>query len=124
MKTKYTRLYADALGESHFEELQAELAPVNFSPPAPPLNLSDFTPAAQVAFFGAPAGWQSDWHVSASRNMFIVVSGEWEVEASHGNVQRFGPNVVLLVEDTTGKGHRSRVVSDTESVAIVVQLRD
>lgn len=56
--------------------------------------------------------------------MFVVVSGEWEIQASDGQVRRFGPNMVLLVEDTSGKGHRSRVVSDIESLAVAIQLKD
>jgi len=54
------------------------------------------------------------------RNMFVVLSGEWEVTASDGESRRFAVSNALLVEDTTGKGHSSRVMSDTESVAVVV----
>ena len=122
MKATYTRLYADAAGESHFADVEAKLSAVDFSPPSPPLNLSQFLSATRMAFYGAPADWQSDWHPSAARNMFMVISGEWEIETTDGKVRRFGPNSVLLCEDTTGKGHKSRVVSDSESLAIVVQL--
>jgi hypothetical protein len=124
MNIEYTRLYADSSGESHFEDLEAELSAVDFAPPAPPLNLSAFRPASQAAFFGAPAGWRGDWHTSPARNLFVILSGEWEVEASDGTVRRLGPNSVLLVEDTTGKGHTSRVVSATQSLAVVVQLKE
>jgi hypothetical protein len=124
MRAKYTRLYTDDLGESHFEELETQLAPSDFAPPSPPLDLSAPISAQQFSFLGARAGWQSDWHVSSRRSMFVVVSGEWEIETSDGQVRRFGPNVVLLVEDTSGKGHRSRVVSDTESLAVAIQLKD
>lgn len=124
MKAKYTRLYTDESGESHFEDLEAELAPVDFAPPSPPLDLSVPIASTQFAFLGGPAGWQSDWHVSSARNMFVVVSGEWELESSDGEVRRVGPKTVLLVEDTAGKGHRSRVVSAEGSLAIAVQLKD
>jgi hypothetical protein len=122
MKAKYIRLYADAEGESHFEDLEAELASTEFAPPAPPLNLSPFLPANQIAFFGAPVGWSGDWHPSSVRNMFVVISGEWEIEAGDGEVRRFGPGSVLLVEDTHGKGHKSRMLSSTGSLSVVVQL--
>ena len=124
MNTKYVRLYSDADGESHFEDLEVELSAVEFAPTAPPLNLSAFMSASQAAFFGAPAGWRGDWHFSSARNLFVVLSGEWEVDASDGAVRRFGPNSVLLVEDTTGKGHCSRVVGETDSLSVVVQLKD
>src|SRR6266542_433738 len=123
MKIRYVRLYADAEGESHFEEVEAELAAVDFAPPAPPLNISTFLPATHAAFFGRPSQWSGDWHPASARNLFVVISGEWEVEASDGFVRRFPPNCVLLVEDTTGKGHKSRVISDAESLAILVQIK-
>src|SRR5712691_6735772 len=120
----YPRLYADADGESHFEDIEIDLASTDYAPPAPPLDLSSFTPATQIGFMRAPAGWSSDWHPSSSRNIFFVLSGEWEVTASDGEARRFAVGSVLLVEDTGGKGHASRVVSNTDSLAAVVQLGD
>ena len=120
----YARLYADANGESHFEDIEVELTSTNYAPPAPPLDLSAFTRASQFGFMNAPAGWASDWHVSSARNMFFVLSGEWEVTASDGETPRFPPGHALLVEDTTGKGHSSRVVSTIDSLAALVQLAD
>jgi len=120
--TTYTRLYADADGESHFEDVEVELTLTDHAPPAPPLDLSSFTPATQFAFMSAPAGWSSDWHPSSDRNIFFVLTGEWEVTASDGEARRFPAGSVLRVEDTTGKGHSSRVVSRTESLAAVVRL--
>ena len=70
----------------------------------------------------APAGWSSDWHPSTARNMFFVLIGEWEITASDGETRRFPTGSVLLVEDTRGKGHASRVVSDNDSLAAMVRL--
>lgn len=122
MKARYVRLYADAQGESHFEDLEAELNLHDFAPPAAPLHLSTFMPASQAAFFGAPAGWRGDWHPSSSRNLFVVLSGEWEVTASDDETRRFAAGSILLVEDTTGQGHTSRVVSREDSLAVLVEL--
>ena len=118
----YTRLYADANDESHFEDVVVDFASTDFAASAPPLDLSEPVPAAQFAFMSTPAGWSSDWHSSSARNMFFVLTGEWEVTASDGETRRFATGSALLVEDTTGKGHSSRVI--TESVAAVVELPD
>ena len=120
----YTRLYSDEQGESHFEDIEIDLTLTDYAPPAPPLELSSFTPATQFGFMNAPAGWSSDWHPTSARNIFFVLSGEWEVAASDGESRRFPAGFVLLVEDTTGKGHSSRVVSETDSLAAMVQLGD
>jgi hypothetical protein len=124
MIAQYVRLYADSVGESHFEDIQVELSAVDLAPPEPPLSLSSFLTAEQMGFLRAPAGWVADWHPSAANNMFVVISGEWEIEASDGSIRRFGPGEVLLVEDTTGRGHKSQVISNRDSLALLVQLTD
>jgi hypothetical protein len=118
----YTRLYSDGQGESHFEDVPIDLTLTDYAPPAPPLELSSFTPATQFGFMNAPAGWSSDWHPASSRSIFFLLAGEWEVTASDGESRRFSVGSVLLLEDTTGKGHSSRVVSETDSLAAMVQL--
>jgi hypothetical protein len=117
---KYIRLFADAGGDSHFAEIEIEFADNDYTPSAPPLGLSPMSKASQFGFMSAPAGWESDWHPSSARNFFVVINGEWEVTASDGETRRFGPHSLLLVEDTTGKGHTSRVISD--SIAAMVEL--
>ncbi|MHA1951008.1 MAG: hypothetical protein ACW987_14180 [Candidatus Thorarchaeota archaeon] len=59
---KYTRLYSDENGETHFEDVEIELLPVDFAPPAPPLNLSALIEAKRYGFVNAPVGWYGDWH--------------------------------------------------------------
>lgn len=117
---RYIRLFADATGESHFEDVEIEFAETEYISSSAPLGLSFLSSATQFIFMEAHAGWESDWHPSSARNFFVVVTGEWEVTASDGETQRFREGSLLLVEDTTGKGHKSRVVSD--STALMVQL--
>jgi len=119
---KYIRLFADDDGESHFADVEIEFTDVEYTASAPPLGLSPMLPATQFGFMNAPAGWESDWHPASARNYFVVINGQWEVTASDGETRRFGPQSLLLVEDMTGKGHKSRVVSD--SIAAMIQLAD
>ncbi len=53
-QAKYIRLYADDSGDSHFEDLEIELVSVDFAPPAAPLSIAQFLPAAQSLWVGAP----------------------------------------------------------------------
>ena len=119
---RYVRLFADDSGESHFEDIEIQFTATDYVQLAAPLDFSHMLPASHVAFMRAPAGWASDFHVSSARNMFVVLTGEWEVTASDGEARRFGVGRALLIEDTTGTGHSSRVLSKTASVAVVVQL--
>ncbi|HTG91120.1 MAG TPA: hypothetical protein VL866_00930 [Pyrinomonadaceae bacterium] len=122
MKASYIRLFTDNQGETHFEEIQSTLARVDFAYGMPPLFVSEEIAAQASSFFGALAGWESDWHPSSGRHLFAVLTGAWEVTASDGETRTFAKGDVLLVEDTTGKGHTSRVLGSEESIALLVQL--
>jgi hypothetical protein len=50
------------------------------------------------------------------------MSGELEVEVSDGEIRRFSAGSLVLLEDTTGKGHLTRVVGSTGVDAVFVQL--
>lgn len=121
---KYTRIYTDENDESHFEDVEIELLPVDFAPPAPALNLSALTEAKKFGYVNAPAGWYGDWHPTPKRQVFVYISGKIEATVSDGEVRVFGPGSVTLLEDTTGKGHTSRVVGDQEVFCVVIQLED
>ena len=121
---KYVRLYADAAGESHFEDRELVLASADFAPPAPPLEVSPPEVASRFLFLSAPVDWAGEWHPVPQRQWMLYLAGEIEVEASNGEVRRFGPGSATLIEDTTGTGHRSRVVSETAALLAVVQLPD
>jgi hypothetical protein len=121
---QYLRLFADASGESHFADVEVPLTLTDFAPPAPPLNLSPFLPAARSGFLGAPAGWSGDYHPTPRRQFIFVLRGIFEGTASDGGVRRLGPGSVLLMEDTTGKGHATRIIGDEDALAAVVQLAD
>ena len=121
---QYVRIYADADGESHFEDVTLPMQAVDFAPPAPPINVSTFAPAATYGFIGSPPGWYGDWHPTPRRQMIFYLAGEVEAEVSDGEVRRFGPGSITLVEDTAGKGHTSRVVGTAAVLLTVVQLPD
>lgn len=121
---KYTRLFSDANGESRFEDIDVAFTPMDFAPPAPPLDLSVTEPAERYTFLKAPAGWYSEWHPAPYRQLHIYLSGEVEAETSDGQKRRFGAGDVILVEDISGKGHRSRALGSTDALIAVVKLPD
>jgi hypothetical protein len=118
----YTRIYCDAGGESHFEDVSVNVAPVDFAPPAPPLNMAAPLEAERTILCAVPAGWVGDWHPAPRRQFYFQMSGELEVEVSDGEIRRFSAGSLVLLEDTTGKGHLTRVVGSTGVDAVFVQL--
>ncbi|MFQ5553023.1 MAG: cupin domain-containing protein [Thermoplasmata archaeon] len=121
---KYTRLFEDEEGESHFEDVQVEFELTEFAPPAPPLGLSHLTEAKRFGFLSVPPGWHGDWHPTPKRQVVFCLAGEMVGEASDGEARRFGPGSAVLLEDTTGIGHRSRAAGEREVLLAVVQLEE
>ncbi len=123
-KVKYTRLYADDQGISHFEDLEFELSEADIVPPAAPLNVSAPFAVAQCLFASVPQNWDGGWHPAPRRQFWIQIAGELEVEAGDGERRRFGPGSVVLLEDVSGKGHVTRVVGHGPAGGVFVQLRE
>lgn len=88
------------------------------------VGISPFAPAAQYGFMCLPPGWYGAWHPVPGRQIHIYLSGQLEGQVSDGSVKRIGPGAVVLMEDTAGKGHTTRVIGDEEVMIAVVRLPD
>lgn len=118
----YFRLIADSRGESHFVPLDIEMTTRDFAPPATPFDVSALNPAAKVGFLRLPKGWVGELHPTPIRMWVFFLSGAMEFEATDGETRPGIPGKAFLLEDTSGKGHMSRVVGDTEAVLAAVQV--
>jgi hypothetical protein len=118
----YAKIYSDSSGESHFANKEMFFSLVDFSPPAPPLSVSNPWSAGGVFVLSTPPGWYGNWHPAPSPLLLFGLRGEFEVEVSDGEVRRFAPGSVVLLEDTFGKGHRTRFVSDDRGFLVAVPL--
>jgi len=119
---KHLRLYASVDGESHVEEMQAEFDTQQYAPPAPAFGISAATDASRFVFVNFPADWTSGFHKTPRRQMFVVLSGHLVGEASDGAVMDLHPGDIVLMEDTTGRGHTARTMSGTEVHAMMIHL--
>jgi hypothetical protein len=121
----YVRLFTDERGESRFAEVELDLEPSEFAPPAPPLHVTALIPATRCGFLCAPAEWDgSTPHPAPRRQLMCNLRGEYEVTASDGTVRRFPAGSALLLEDTTGKGHSSRILVAEDVLIVAVALAD
>lgn len=64
----------------------------------------------------------SDWHNAPHRRYVVPLSGRFEVEGDGGIIKSFGPGEILLAEDLTGKGHKTRAVGGKDCVWMFVEL--
>lgn len=120
---KYVRVYSDSIGETHFEDLKINLDEIDFAPPAPPIYTTDLISSNSYGFLSVLPGWESGWHPTPKRQFIIYLSGIIEAEVSDGEIRRFGPGSITLVEDTSGKGHKSKALGNNKIVLVVIQLK-
>ena len=114
---KIIRLYTGADNESHFEEIDVELNPRGRN------AFSDLQPAEGVMFRRALETHHSDYHPAPRRQYVITLSGQVEIETGDGTVRRFGPGDVMLADDTTGRGHMTRVVGGQPRDCVLIPLK-
>lgn len=98
-------LYTDANGETHFRDIQVE-----WGEETPSGRLSQRFPATGIIFRQVPPTYALDWHPAPRRQYIINLDAGVRITASDGESRVIGPGEVILVEDTTGKGHLSKAV--------------
>jgi len=104
------------------KNLKVELSSTNFVPPAPPIEISAIEPAASYGFLNVPAGYDGGWHPTPLRQWIFMLSGEMEFKVSSGATHRALPGSAILLEDTSGKGHQSRVLGKNDALFVGVQF--
>jgi len=111
------RLHVDRNGESHFENVTVEFTESNHAG-----RMSARLPATGIIFREVPPEYDLDWHPAPRRQYIINLDAGVELTASDGETRRIGAGEVILVEDTWGKGHRSRAVDNQLRHCIFVTL--
>ena len=119
---KFHKLYADAAGESHWQDVTVDLAERVFAPPAQAIEISEPEAARQMMFLRLRAGWNEPIHPTPVRQKLICVAGTVRVTASDGEARDIGPGDVWHMEDRHGKGHHTQVTSAEDFEAVIVQL--
>jgi hypothetical protein len=106
---KVTRVYTGTDGESHFEEIEVDIGKVQ--------------PGDGIVFRDAAPGDVNEWHVAPRRQYVINLSGQSEVEIGDGTKRRFGPGDIFLADDTSGRGHISRVVGTQPRLFVTIAIK-
>ena len=118
----FPRLIADSSGGSRFDVVSVPVTLQNFAPPAAPFSVSPLEPATQCGFLHLPVHWVGDMHPSPIRMWIFVLQGEMHFEASNGDWRRISPGSAVLLEDTEGMGHFSKVLGEQAAVLAVARL--
>ena len=125
MRVDYVRTYHDADGDSHFEDLALDLEERDFAPPAAPAMIAAFERASGTLFFGAAPEWGGEVpHPSPQRQIFCIMRGVVEVTVSDGERRRFSAGDLIVLDDTRGSGHSSRVIGADDLLIFGAVLAD
>ena len=111
-RIEFLRIYADEQGCSRFEKKFVELKAKDYAPPAPPLNTSKLEPARHIVFLELLRGWLGSWHPTPVKQWLVLMTGKCEFETGDGKRAVCKAGDVVLLEDTFGKGHQTRVLGD------------
>ncbi len=106
------RLYTGADGQSHIETITL----------AKTAAWGKGLATTQIAFRENAADHDQDWHPAPRRQFVIILSGQLEIGLGDGSKHIFGPGDARLVEDTTGKGHTTKVHGSQPCLTATIPL--
>ena len=121
---KFVRLSVAPDGETRFQNDELAMDEADYRPPAPLLFVSRARESSMIQFVRLPAGWEGKSFTVPEPQFFICVEGALEISASDGESRTFGPGSVVLMEDTSGKGHSTRVVGNHDAIAALAPVLD
>ena len=116
---KFTMIYTDPQGETHFGPRDVPDREAPFGPPPNPTGqIADFGAVTSMFVFSIPAGTSAPAHNAPQPYICISMSGELEVVTSDGEARRFGPGDVLFCDDLSGKGHVTRAITNATAAFV------
>ncbi|MFP8877717.1 MAG: hypothetical protein VCB99_12600, partial [Myxococcota bacterium] len=104
-------------GESHFEDV--EIALQEFGEIG---RISEQLRATGIVFRETDRDYDFDFHCAPRRQYVINLNAPVEIEIGDGSTRRIEAGEILLAEDTTGRGHRSRAVDGQPRSCVFVTL--
>lgn len=112
-----TRIFSDEKGESHFEDLEIPLidqGEIGF--------LSENFEVKKLQFRKVSADYDYDFHHAPQNQFIVLLDGGVEIQTSLGELRQFQTGEILLVEDTTGKGHKTKNLEKQERTSLFIHL--
>ena len=113
-----TRLYTGPDGQTHAEEMETALTAGSSTEVFKLMSIT----GAEVR--RAAPGTVQDWHTAPRRQYVITLSGQAELEVGGGKKIHVGPGNINLVEDTTGKGHVTKILGNEDRITLTLPLSD
>ncbi len=113
-----TRLFTGPDNQTHAEEMELKFSQGSA------IQAASLLPVKAAELHRNVPGGVSDWHRGPRRQYVITLSGQGELEVADGKKIPVGPGHIELIEDTTGKGHITRVTGNQERLTLQLVLAD
>ena len=114
---KVVRVYAGDDGESHFEDVDIEVSPQGGIG-----RLSKLIHGPGVMFREVDGDYDLDFHQAPRRQFVVNLRGAVDITVRSGETRRLGAGDILLAEDTSGRGHKSRAVDGRPRSCLFVPI--
>lgn len=115
---KITKICCDRDGESFFKDEKIKLNDSGIIG-----KLSEKYPAESIIFREVEPTYDWDFHHPPQKQYIILLEGEIEIETSNGENRRFKAGDIILAEDTTGKGHRTKNIVQSKRRSVFITLK-
>ncbi len=114
---KITKIFSDDQGESHFQDIEIQLidqGEIGF--------LSEDINVKKLQFRKVSADYDYDFHHAPQKQYIVLLDGGVEIQTSLGEIRQFQTGEILLVEDVSGKGHRTKNLKKKERLSLFIHI--
>jgi hypothetical protein len=108
---RYTRIVATDGGGSRFEDAEFPLSLQTVADGVPPMFVGGMASGGGVVFLRSDT-FDSQPHPAPRKQWVVMLRGTIEVQVSDGARRRFAPGDLVLVTDTSGRGHTTFAIGD------------
>lgn len=112
-----TRVYSDSNGDTRFEDITIPLKDAGEIG-----KLSEDVSVKSIIFREVEASYDYNFHNAPQKQYLILIDGGIEIETTLGEKRQFQTGEVLLLEDTKGKGHRTKNLEQKKRKSIFITV--
>jgi len=118
----YVHLYTDPGGMTHFRDEKFKFHTKHRNDSLTGFTYHDIAGARGASLVKLKKGVVEDWHNAPRTQFAVVIQGEVEITAGDGEVRRLEPGEIALLDDTTGKGHKTAATGDQDHIALMIPV--
>jgi len=85
---------------------------------------TEIFPAQEIAFVWTRSDFALDFHAASRRRIILMLDGQMEIEDGRGDCRVFGTGDLIDICDTTGKGHKTRIVGGRDVHTALIEIGD